>query len=591
MDILDETSELGTINNKEEKDVLSYSACSFEDDEQISDNQSDTPIEHDEHNPICKTQDAESPKIKVLDAIGIDYGASCLRVAYANDKGAIEFLSDDLGEFSFPAAILLSPEGIFVGVSAKEKMGTFPSGFIENPLRHLGEDDWFFEYNGDKYNCVFITALILKFLKQKAESAMKIKATTAVITVPSYFSDTERTAMSLAAKVAGFSTARLVNQVTAIALAYVHLRETESGKFVFCNLGMGRFEASAINISDRAIKITATKSNKDLNGELYLKLVGDYLKSKFFEEHSFDFDCDADGKANLSSVAERVFFALSDDFSTDVKLRRLIESGFDSDTQVIIDNVFTIRTLRDEIHISQAPFDYYDFLQIPRDSSLDSIKQRISVLKIEKNKLAQDSPINEERYKAGGDLVVLARAKRIFYSEASKDEYDKSVLKYENSFSYSAAMGKNEEDNQAERHFPEREIFDACEEHSYQIKSRVENMLRSFHSEPCAIIEYLTQKEAVTKIILTRDDASRILREISQEIYDCIEDVVKSAGWSMEDISKILFSGGFSQSPIMHRDIEKLLHASNICNVTVEQLPLSYASQGASINANMIVAE
>ncbi|HPJ75298.1 MAG TPA: Hsp70 family protein, partial [Clostridia bacterium] len=196
--------------------------------------------------------------------IGIDLGTtnSCVAVI---EGGEPVVIANAEGGRTTPSVVAFSKTGErLVGQVAKRQAITNPDRTIVSIKRDMGSDRRI-DVDGKKYSPQEISAMILQKVKADAESYLGEKVTQAVITVPAYFSDSQRQATKDAGKIAGLDVLRIINEPTAAALAYGMDKEQEQKILVF-DLGGGTFDVSILDISDGVFEVLATNGNTRLGG-------------------------------------------------------------------------------------------------------------------------------------------------------------------------------------------------------------------------------------------------------------------------------------------------------------------------------------
>jgi len=520
--------------------------------------------------------------------IGIDLGTAYLKAAYVNKEGFVELLKDKNGSTFIPSVAAISSEKIVVGRAAEDKLKTEPASVVKFPLRHLADADWLFQYEGKDYQATLIVAFMLKYLKQEIEAILEEEILSAVITIPSYFGDIQRRAVMQAASIAGLDVLRIVNEVTAVGLAYVHMENIENEKMIVCNLGDGAFEVSAMNVENRGIKVLFTSNTNTLTGMECKALLADYLDEKFKEETSVNFDGSPEEREVLQAAADRVFIALADDYSTDANLSKTILSGFSKDVKSLESCLTHIKNCGKNIE-TVAPYDYYAFLELPRGATMEEIGETLNKLKAEKTEAAQDSPVSADRYRAADDLLIIAKAWRVFNSEASRFSYDAELERHEKSFLALALSQKLQNTSINQHQFEEREELQAVVKNALDAMACASGIVRVMNSTLKNILEYYTERKIDAKVILDRETLTSLFQPTMFNFYECIEKVVKGAGWKMDEIGRIVFAGGFSQSCILTGAVKTYMHDISADALAPQSVSIDFAARGALLNAKMLI--
>ena len=230
--------------------------------------------------------------------IGIDLGTTNSLVSYWADVQMI-YVTDENGNNLFPSAVYFEDEQIYVGKTAKEKYLQNPANGVLSFKRDMGTDKTY-EINGTMYTPVQLSAMVLKYLKELAEKQMEDVITEAVITVPAYFNDRQRSDTQKAAKIAGLKVERLINEPSAAALAYLYEKgEAELNLLVF-DFGGGTLDLSYVECFDNVIEIIAVSGNNRLGGDDVDASIFAYISEKI----NMDFDLELCEKAALKKEIE-----------------------------------------------------------------------------------------------------------------------------------------------------------------------------------------------------------------------------------------------------------------------------------------------
>lgn len=250
--------------------------------------------------------------------IGIDLGTtnSCVSVI---EGGEPIVIPNAEGARTTPSVVAFSKDGErMVGQVAKRQAITNPDRTIISIKREMGSN---FKVNIDnkQYTPQEISAMILQKLKTDAESYLGTKVTEAVITVPAYFTDSQRQATKDAGKIAGLDVKRIINEPTAAALAYGLDKETDQ-KIMVYDLGGGTFDVSVLEIGDGVIEVLATAGNNRLGGDDFDECVVQYLLGAFKKDTGIDLSTDKIAMQRLREAAEKAKVDLSGVTSTSINL-------------------------------------------------------------------------------------------------------------------------------------------------------------------------------------------------------------------------------------------------------------------------------
>lgn len=242
--------------------------------------------------------------------IGIDLGTtnSCVAVM---EGGEAVVIPNTEGNRTTPSVVGLNNSGErLVGQVAKRQAITNPHNTVASVKRHMGTD--YKAHMGDKeYTPQEISAMILQKLKSDAEAYLGETVTQAVITVPAYFSDSQRQATKDAGKIAGLDVLRIINEPTAAALAYGVDKESEDQKILVFDLGGGTFDVSLMEIGDGIFEVLATSGNNRLGGDDFDKKVIDWAVDNFKKDTGFDLSADKTAMQRLKEAAEKAKMELS----------------------------------------------------------------------------------------------------------------------------------------------------------------------------------------------------------------------------------------------------------------------------------------
>ncbi|HIV80481.1 MAG TPA: molecular chaperone DnaK, partial [Candidatus Avanaerovorax faecigallinarum] len=250
---------------------------------------------------------------------GIDLGTtnSCVAVL---EGGEPVVIPNAEGNRTTPSVVGFAKNGErLVGETAKRQAVTNPERTISSIKRHMGED-YTVEIDGKKYTPQDISAMILSKLKTDAESYLGEKVTEAVITVPAYFSDSQKQATKDAGKIAGLDVKRIINEPTAASLAYGLDKEEGSHKVLVYDLGGGTFDVSILELGDGVFEVLATNGDTHLGGDDFDNAVMNYLADTFSQEHGVDLRQDKMALQRLKEAAEKAKKELSSAQTTNINL-------------------------------------------------------------------------------------------------------------------------------------------------------------------------------------------------------------------------------------------------------------------------------
>ena len=254
-----------------------------------------------------------------MKTIGIDLGTtnSCVAVM---ENGEPVVIANAEGSRTTPSVVAFQKDGErLVGQVAKRQAVSNPDKTVASIKRHMGSD-YKVAIDDKKYTPQEISAMILTKLKKDAESYLGGTVTDAVITVPAYFSDSQRQATKDAGKIAGLNVLRIINEPTAAALSYGLDKEGKTQKVIIYDLGGGTFDVSIMEIGDGVFEVLATHGNNMLGGDDFDKRVMDYLISEFKAKEGIDLTGDKLAMQRLKEAAEKAKIELSGMSKTNVNL-------------------------------------------------------------------------------------------------------------------------------------------------------------------------------------------------------------------------------------------------------------------------------
>ena len=252
-------------------------------------------------------------------AVGIDLGTTN-SVVSALEAGDAVVIPNAEGARTTPSVVAFAKDGeVLVGEVAKRQAVTNADRTIRSVKRHMGTN-WDIEIDGKKYTSQEISARILMKLKRDAESYLGDTVTQAVITVPAYFDDAQRTATKEAGQIAGLEVLRIINEPTAAALAYGMDKEAEDQTILVFDLGGGTFDVSVLEIGDGVFEVKSTHGDTSLGGDDWDQRVIDWLVESFKGDHGVDLGKDKMALQRLKEAAEKAKIELSQVMQTQINL-------------------------------------------------------------------------------------------------------------------------------------------------------------------------------------------------------------------------------------------------------------------------------
>jgi len=250
--------------------------------------------------------------------IGIDLGTtnSCVAIM---EGGNVTIIPNSEGARTTPSVVNIKDNGeVVVGEIAKRQAVTNPTSTVSSIKTHMGSD-YKVEIFGKKYTPQEISAKILQKLKKDAEAYLGEEVKEAVITVPAYFTDSQRQATKDAGTIAGLDVKRIINEPTAAALAYGLEKKKEEKVLVF-DLGGGTFDVSVLEISDGVIEVISTAGNNHLGGDDFDNEIINWLVTEFKKETGLDLSNDKMAYQRLKDAAEKAKKELSTLMETSISL-------------------------------------------------------------------------------------------------------------------------------------------------------------------------------------------------------------------------------------------------------------------------------
>ena len=250
--------------------------------------------------------------------IGIDLGTTNSCVAFLENGEAVVIPNAEGGRTT-PSVVAFSKEGErIVGSAAKRQAVTNSARTIFSIKREMGTDNRT-KIDGKNYTPQEISAIILQKLKLDAEAYLGEKVTDAVITVPAYFSDSQRQATKDAGHIAGLNVLRIINEPTAAAMAY-GIDKGNAQRIMVYDLGGGTFDVSILDINNDVIEVLATSGNNRLGGDDFDNCVVSWLLEEFKQQEHIDLSTDQAAMGRIREAAEKAKIELSAAMSTTISL-------------------------------------------------------------------------------------------------------------------------------------------------------------------------------------------------------------------------------------------------------------------------------
>jgi len=253
-------------------------------------------------------------------AVGIDLGTTN-SVVSALEAGEPVVIPNAEGSRTTPSVVAFAKDGeVLVGEVAKRQAITNPERTIRSVKRHVGTN-WKIDIDGKSYTSQEVSARTLMKLKRDAESYLGDTVTQAVITVPAYFDDAQRTATKEAGRIAGLEVLRIINEPTAAALAYgLDKSDSADETILVFDLGGGTFDVSVLEIGDGIFEVKSTSGDTSLGGDDWDQAVIDWMVLEFKNAHGVDLGSDKMAAQRLKEAAEKAKIELSQVQSTSINL-------------------------------------------------------------------------------------------------------------------------------------------------------------------------------------------------------------------------------------------------------------------------------
>nr|BFE64377.1 molecular chaperone DnaK [Dactylosporangium thailandense] len=252
-------------------------------------------------------------------AVGIDLGTTNSVVSVL-EGGEPSVIANAEGARTTPSIVAFARNGeVLVGEVAKRQAVTNPDRTIRSVKREMGTN-WAIDIDGKKYTPQEISARVLMKLKRDAEAYLGEQITDAVITVPAYFNDAQRTATKEAGEIAGFNVLRIVNEPTAAALAYGLDKGSKEQTVLVFDLGGGTFDVSVLELAEGVVEVKSTSGDNHLGGDDWDERVIDHLVKTFRGQHGIDLSADKMAMQRLREAAEKAKIELSAATTTSINL-------------------------------------------------------------------------------------------------------------------------------------------------------------------------------------------------------------------------------------------------------------------------------
>ena len=257
--------------------------------------------------------------------VGIDLGTTN-SVVCVLESGEQVVIANSEGARTTPSIVGFSKTGErLVGAPAKRQAVLNPDRTFMSIKRYMGTDHRV-EVDGTNYSPEQISAMILTKLKNDAEKYLGETVDKAVITVPAYFDDAQRTATKNAGEIAGLEVLRIINEPTSAALAY-GLDKNANETILVYDLGGGTFDVSILDVGDGVFEVKSTAGDTNLGGDDFDDKIMDYLAAEFMKDNGIDLKKDKQANQRLKEAAEKAKIELSSSLTTNVNLPFITADG------------------------------------------------------------------------------------------------------------------------------------------------------------------------------------------------------------------------------------------------------------------------
>lgn len=251
--------------------------------------------------------------------IGIDLGTTNSAFSIM-EAGEPEIIVNSEGDRTTPSVVLYEEGGsTVVGKTAKNQAVKEPDRTVETIKRHMGEDDYAVQIDGEEYKPEQVSAEILGKIKRDAEDYLGEEIEKAVITVPAYFNDNERSATEAAGEIAGLEVERIINEPTAAAMAY-GFDDTEDETILVYDLGGGTFDVTVLEMASGVYEVVSTSGDNKLGGEDWTQRLIDHVTESFEDEHGISLEDDEQAMQRIVEECEASKKELSSRDHTNITL-------------------------------------------------------------------------------------------------------------------------------------------------------------------------------------------------------------------------------------------------------------------------------
>ena len=237
--------------------------------------------------------------------VGIDLGTTYSAVAYVNGAGQPEIIKNEFDEETTPSIVAFCDGDIRVGREARELQAAGLSSVVSSFKRNMGDPSYRYVHDGKSYTATDLSAILLRHMKEVAEERMGERIESAVITVPAYFNDLQKSATLDAGRQAGLNVEMLVHEPTAASVCY-GMKNSRNSTLMTFDLGGGTFDITVLRITDGSIEVIGTLGDPNLGGKDWDEVVKEILADQFETEFSIDLRENDEFVTRFSVEAEKI---------------------------------------------------------------------------------------------------------------------------------------------------------------------------------------------------------------------------------------------------------------------------------------------
>ena len=262
-------------------------------------------------------------------AVGIDLGTTYTAVACVDEYGKPVVIKNTDGQTTTPSVVFFDPPNYVVGEVALQSTLTDPDRVVQFVKRFMGLKEHRIHVAGESFSPEFVSSLILRKVCQEAQDELGEPVTSAVITVPAYFTESQRHATYEAGQLAGLNVLRIINEPTAAALAYGISRRGKKRNILVYDLGGGTFDITVLSIDNDSLNVLAVGGDPHLGGKDFDDRIMNFIEDELKEKYQFELEADASLEAELRLKAEAAKRQLTARTSVPItlKVKRSLATG------------------------------------------------------------------------------------------------------------------------------------------------------------------------------------------------------------------------------------------------------------------------